>query len=265
MRAEISRAARERRQGQRGDQENRRRTGGLLVGARRDLPQLFGRGCAWILCAARHPSACFRPAGGLTTNAPSRIRKGKDDGEKGRRAQQAGAHSQSGYAEAPPANSRPRSHGARMAPDAKPTGLFLNFHALIEQSTSIDGRRRESRAGSEGVKETNVEHHLLAQTPVARAFAATALAAVVAAAPAAAQTGRERAAPPPSPSSPSSASKEAIEHFVATAAPTAYFLLPRQAAWPFPNRATAKIQQFAETLAKDQSASRQFPGRLGSM
>src|ERR1700732_2407303 len=62
---QVSRAADERRQGQRGRQANRQRTGGVLVGARSDLPQLFARGYSWILRAADHPGPCARVAGGV--------------------------------------------------------------------------------------------------------------------------------------------------------------------------------------------------------
>ncbi len=93
----------------------------------------------------------------------------------------------------------------------------------------------------------------LPKRPPARAFAATALAAAVAAAPAAAQTGAETPPPPASsPSSPSSSSKAAIEHFVATAAPTAYFLATASRL-ALSNSRNSKIQKFAETMAKDQT------------
>ena len=62
---QVSRAADERRQGQRGHQANRQRTGGVLVGARSDLPQLLARGYSRILRAADHPGPCARLAGGV--------------------------------------------------------------------------------------------------------------------------------------------------------------------------------------------------------
>jgi len=88
----------------------------------------------------------------------------------------------------------------------------------------------------------------------ARACAAKALAAMVAATPATAQTGVE-ATPPlassPAPSGPSAS--EVMSHFVTTAIPTANFIATASR-MAISNSRNSKIQKFAETLAKDQTA-----------
>jgi hypothetical protein len=73
-------SADERWQGQRGHQANRQRTGGVLVGARSDLPQLFARGYSRILRAADHPGPCARLAGGVRGSREGKGETG--DGEK---------------------------------------------------------------------------------------------------------------------------------------------------------------------------------------
>src|ERR1700730_9450579 len=78
---QVSRAADERRQGQRGRQANRQRTGGVLVGARSDLPHLFARGYSRILRAAAHPGPCARLAGGVRGSREGNGETG-DGGEK---------------------------------------------------------------------------------------------------------------------------------------------------------------------------------------
>ena len=88
----------------------------------------------------------------------------------------------------------------------------------------------------------------------ARVCAAKALAAMVAATPATAQTGIE-ATPPlassPAPSGPSAS--EVMSHFVTTAIPTANFIATASR-MAISNSRNSKIQKFAETLAKDQTA-----------
>jgi predicted outer membrane protein len=85
----------------------------------------------------------------------------------------------------------------------------------------------------------------------ARALMAKALAALVVATPAAAQTGVD--ANPPPVSSGTSSSSELTARFVATAIPTTNFIAAasRMAS---ANSRNGKIQQFAEALAKDQTA-----------
>jgi predicted outer membrane protein len=98
-----------------------------------------------------------------------------------------------------------------------------------------------------GAKEKNVG----ATFVPARALMAKALAALVVATPAAAQTGVD--ANPPPVSSGTSSSSELTARFVATAIPTTNFIAAasRMAS---PNSRNGKIQQFAEALAKDQTA-----------
>ncbi len=90
----------------------------------------------------------------------------------------------------------------------------------------------------------------------ARVLAAVTLASVMAGAPVAAQTGDE-AKPPafsssPASPPPSSSSSEETGHFVATAAPTAYFIATASRL-ALGNSRNGKIRKLAETLAREQS------------
>ena len=89
----------------------------------------------------------------------------------------------------------------------------------------------------------------------ASVFAVQALAAVAAAMPAAAQTGDPATPPPatsPSPAPSGSSPSELMAHFVASTIPTANFLATA-CRLAISNSHNAKIQKFAEALAKDQT------------
>jgi predicted outer membrane protein len=102
-----------------------------------------------------------------------------------------------------------------------------------------------------------VEITFLPKRLSASVFAVQALAAVAAAMPAAAQTGDpatppSAASPSPAPAPSGSSPSELMAHFVASTIPTANFLATA-CRLAISNSHNAKIQKFAEALAKDQT------------